>query len=63
MNYLRTRLLCELKKSIGVPVFGFKWIILTFVVVSILFTVSMIFQTSPQVARGVCGETAKIQAN
>ena len=63
MNYLQTRRLCELKKSIGAPVFGFQWTILTFVVVSILFTVSMIFQTSPRVARGVCGETAKIQAN
>ena len=63
MNYLQTRRLCKLKKSIGAPVFGFYWAILTFVVVSILFTVSIIFQTSPRVARGVCGETTKIQAN
>ena len=54
MNYLQTRRLCELKKSIGAPVFGFQWTILTFVVVSILFTVSLIFQTSPRVARGAC---------
>ena len=55
MNYLQTRL-CELKRSLGAPVFGFQWTILPFVVVSTctLFTVSLIFQTSPRVARGVC---------
>ena len=29
MNYLQTRL-CELKKSLRAPVFGFYWTILTF---------------------------------
>ena len=53
MNYLQTRL-CELKRSLGAPVFGFQWTILPFVVVSTLFTVSLIFQTSPRVAREVC---------
>ena len=53
MNYLQTSL-CEHKKSLRAPVFGFQWTILTFVGVSILFTVSLIFHTSPRVARGVC---------
>ena len=53
MNYWQTRL-CELKKSLRAPVFGFFWTILTFIVVSIMFTVSLIFQTSPRVAKGVC---------
>ena len=53
MNYWQTRL-CELKKSLRAPVFGFYWTILTFIVVSIMFTVSLIFQTSPRVAKGVC---------
>ena len=53
MNYWQTRL-CELNKSLRAPVFGFFWTILTFIVVSIMFTVSLIFQTSPRVAKGVC---------
>ena len=45
MNYLQTRL-CELKKSF---------------VVSILFTVSLIFQTSPWVARGICDSWRRLK--
>ena len=60
MNYLKIRL-CELGKSLGAPVFGFSWTILTFVVVSILFTVSLIFQTSSRVARGVCDSWRRLK--
>ena len=60
MNYLQIRL-CELGKSLGAPVFGFSWTILTFVVVSILFTVSLIFQTSSRVARGVCDSWRRLK--
>ena len=54
MKYFQTRLY-ETKKSLGAPIFGFQWtLIFTFVRVSIPFTVSLIFQMFPWVARGVC---------
>ena len=40
---------------------GFQWTIFTFGVVSILSTVSLIFQMSPWVARGVCDFTRRLK--
>ena len=59
MNYLQTRL-CKLKKSELTNRGSCLWIL----VVSMLFTVSLIFQTSPRVERLLrLAETAKIQAS
>ena len=45
----------KLTRAYGLLSFtGFQWTIFTFGVVSILCTVSLIFQMSPWVARGVC---------
>ena len=52
----------KLTRAYGLLSFtGFRWTIFTIGVVSILSTVSLIFQMSPWVARGVCDFTRRLK--